>query len=124
MPADRELAPEGEETSRAEPLDTERRPREDVIAEWRAGGYDTRMEIVEAGRIRCDACGVASEPEDCDVDDTFRYEGMSDPEDLELLLAVTCGSCAAKGTLTLGYGPYAGPDEAEAARRLPDRRRQ
>lgn len=103
----------------AEPLDTEAWPRTEVIERWRAAGFDVRFEIVAGGRVRCETCGTEVEPEEVTVEETGRYEGISDPEDEELLLAVRCPQ-GHGGTLTLGYGAYASADEAEAARRLPD----
>lgn len=123
MPADRRLGRTQDGASqRTEPLDTEKRPREDVIAGWRDEGYTTRMEIVTEGRIRCGSCGEATEAEDSAIEQSFRYEGISDPEDMELLLAIACGRCGAKGTLTVAFGAYTSANEADALRRLPDHR--
>lgn len=104
------------------PRDSESRPRLDTIAAWREQGYTETFRVVAGGRIACASCADERDPEELRVDHTGRYEGVSDPGDEQLLLALSCGPCGRRGTLTMAYGPTASADEAEAARRLPDAR--
>ena len=106
------------DAQRAEPIDTERFPRRDVVSDLREQGYTTTFEVAEGGRVHCGDCDADLEPEDLEVHDTHRYEGNTNPGDEELILAVSCPE-GHRGTLTLAYGPYATPDGAEVARRLP-----
>lgn len=117
--APREVAPLEDDTSqRAEPLDTELAPRRDVVERWREQGFTADYRVVEGGRIRCDACDCTVGPDQLEVHEEFRYEGITDPGDEEILLAVGCDECEHRGTLTLGYGPSADADEAEVLRQL------
>jgi hypothetical protein len=49
-------------------------------------------------------------------------EGTSDPDDMLVVLAVTCGRCGEKGAAVLHYGPTAAPEEAEVLRAVEDHR--
>lgn len=103
---------------RTEPLDTELRPREDVLRGWREEGYPEALTVVPGGAVTC-TCEAGRHPAgELAVASEFRYEGMSAPGDEELLVAATT-PCGRRGTLTLGYGPSASADDAELARALP-----
>lgn len=41
---------------------------------------------------------------------------MSDPDDMLMIVAVTCPVCGARGTLTLGYGPIASIEDTDVLR--------
>lgn len=107
-----------DDAAEVEPIDTEERPRRDVVARWRDEGYAEDFRVVAGGAIDCGCGGETHEPETYTIEHQFRYEGITNPADEELLIAATA-ECGCKGTLTLAYGPAAGADEAEAARRLP-----
>lgn len=42
-----------------------------------------------------------------------RAEGVSDPDDMLAVVAVTCPNCGTPGTVVLGYGPESSEDDAE-----------
>lgn len=102
--------------------DPELNPREDVVAAWREDGYTADFEVIEGGKVTSVETDRTYEPEELQVDRMHRYEGVTDPGDEELLLAVTCPESGTRGTLTLAYGATASADEAEVARRIPDAR--
>ncbi len=106
-----------DDTTRAEPIDTELNPRGDVVQDWRDEGYTSDFEVTTGGAIAC-GCGETHPPEEFTIEHEFRYEGHSNPGDEEILVAATA-PCGDRGTLTLAYGPTASADEAEASRRLP-----
>ncbi len=109
------------DAQRSEPIDTERFPRRDVVAGLREDGYTTSFEVVDGGKVHCPDCDADIEPEQLELHGTHRYEGNTNPGDEEIILALACPD-GHMGTMTLAYGPYAGPDEAEVARRLPRQR--
>jgi hypothetical protein len=111
-----------EDAAKVEPLDTEAWPEHDVVARWRADGYTKDYQVVPGGAIDC-GCDETHPAETYTVDHQFRYEGVSNPADEELLVAARA-ACGCRGVLTLAYGPAAGEAEAEAARRLPAPRRR
>ena len=50
---------------------------------------------------------------------TLSIEGLTDPADEALVLALTCEADGIKGTYTVPYGPGIGALDAEMVRRLP-----
>ena len=40
-------------------------------------------------------------------------EGASDPDDMILVIAASCPVCSTGGTVVLGYGPNASPEDAD-----------
>ena len=47
-----------------------------------------------------------------------RTEGVSDPDDMLAVVALTCPQCGAAATAVLGYGPEAAEDDSEVLRTL------
>ena len=82
-------------------------------------GFEEQMKPAKAGRILCMACGLESPASQYRVESQKRVEGVSDPDDESMVLALACPACDAKGTLTLAYGPRAGRDEAAVLSALP-----
>lgn len=81
---------------------------EKVQANLEKYGY-TEQFRVEKGKL----CGIQSKkkyaPKDVKAVNFYRFEGLSDPDDMSILYAIeTCDDC--KGTLTDAYGRYS--DEA------------
>lgn len=104
------------------PRDSEARPRTEVVARWRDLGYTDEFRVLTGDEVECAGCDERFAPDDLRIDHIGRYEGVSNPADEELLLAVSCVRCDHRGTLTLAYGPAASTAEAEVARRIPDAR--
>jgi len=85
----------------------------EVMASLAEAGYLAAFELGPEG-MRCPrGCEVAPV-----VEQTFRFEGASDPDDESILLALSCPSCGTKGTLLLPYGPAMDGPEAAALARL------
>jgi hypothetical protein len=82
-------------------------------------GFDESFKVGKAGQVDCLACGHASPARTFKVDSQKRVEGVSDPDDESLVVALHCPSCGARGTLTLAYGPRAGREEAQVLGDLP-----
>ena len=73
-----------------------------------------------AGRVLCVSCHMESDAEEMEVDALQRAEGVSDPADMLAVAALVCPVCNSRGTLVVGYGPEADPDDAEVLARLGD----
>jgi len=56
--------------------------------------------------IECSGLDIRLKPEEFHVDEVHRFEGMSDPEDNDVLFAIT-STKGIKGLLTDAYGMYA-----------------
>lgn len=104
-------------------FDPELRPHERVVAGWREAGYTRQFTVLEGGRVGVQEGEESFAPEELTIDHLHRYEGVTNPGDEELLVALSSPDGDVKGTLTLAYGAYASPDEGEVARRLKDGRR-
>jgi len=91
---------------------------DEVISDLEADGYGAQMAARAGGRIVCFACRQESPADDVDVHALHRIEGVSDPDDMVAVAALTCPRCGARGTIVLGYGPEADPDDSDALVRL------
>jgi hypothetical protein len=85
-----------------------------ILRGLRGEGFGADFRPVGAdGDVRCGACGTTSPAGSFGERSERRLEGASDPADMMLVVAGTCPACAARGVMTLSYGPEAG--EADAA---------
>jgi hypothetical protein len=79
-------------------------------------GWVDQLSVDDRG-LRCDGCGCWAAPEDVDVDEIYRFEGLSDPDDESVLFAVSM-PCGHRGTLPASYGKDTAPDVADVVTRL------
>lgn len=87
-----------------------------------ARGFRSNFEPRPDGQVRCSACSAVRGARGMQVLARARVEGVSDPDDEQLVLGVRCPNCSVLGTLLLAYGPRAGRVDAqvlEALGRLP-----
>lgn len=71
------------------------------------------MFVTDGGGLRCGACRAVFEPSTMHLDRLRRLEGASDPADMQVVLALHCPHCGARGTAVVAYGPDASEDEAK-----------
>ena len=95
----------------------------DALARFEGEGYTSQFGAVEGDLVRCYSCHVDHEPETIDVDEILRVEGVSDPDDMVAVAALTCPACGCRGTASLKYGAESTVEESEVLRRLEDRRK-
>ncbi len=84
-------------------------------------GYQGEFLLGEHG-FGCRACEHVHPPDQLLLDDTYRFEGDSDPGDESIVLGVRCPACGAKGIVVSAYGPEAEP-QLIALMKLVGRRR-
>jgi hypothetical protein len=84
----------------------------------RAAGYVVDFSATDEGRLRCAECGREHSPDEMQIDETVRYEGLTNPADETILLALQC-ECGEKGLFYAGFGPNASRAEAAVLRNLP-----
>ena len=94
----------------------------DVIRSYEDAGFAGQFGVTEEGLLQCFACGTTCPPGDATLHSLRRMEGASDPADMLAVLAVSCPSCSAKGTVVVHYGPEAEPGESEVLMALRDQR--
>lgn len=98
-----------------DPVDT---PLNEVVDGLAEAGFDGQFRSVEGGRIQCLTCRSTFEAAEQRADAITRLEGASDPADMLMIIPVRCPSCGASGTLVLGYGPDASPEDTDVIRVL------
>lgn len=78
---------------------------EEAVAEFEAMGFTGDFSLRPEGRIHCGTCDHTTAPTSADISGERRLEGASDPDDMQIVLAIVCPNCATRGTLVVGYGP-------------------
>lgn len=89
------------------------------LEDLRSQGYGGDFRVVAGGALRCRQCDHTEAPEDLRIDVFRRLEGASEPDEMSVVLAISCPDCGSKGTAMVAYGPHASEDEAEFLRRIP-----
>ena len=88
----------------------------DALDDLRKRGYDADF----ATQTVCLYCGdldLRLNPEEFNVDEVYRFEGDSNPDDNSVLYAIS-SSAGVKGTLVDGYGAYSESLNFEMAKKL------
>ena len=74
----------------------------------------------EPGGMRALVAGILYRPESLVVEEVARFEGISDPADEAIVLALHCREDGIKGTYTTPFGPVMGALDAEMMHLLRD----
>ena len=90
----------------------------EIIATLEAAGFTGQMAARADGAIQCLTCREVSPANEFQLGAMRRTEGASDPADMLAVVGLTCPRCGTQGTAVFGYGPEAGPDDAEVLVRL------
>ena len=77
----------------------------------------------EAGGVCAVHAGHLHLPEELIVESIDRFEGISDPSDEAMVIALRCSVDGCRGTYTVPYGKNMPSIDAEMVARLPDARR-
>lgn len=85
----------------------------ELIATFEQEGYKGQFAARPEGWVLCTGCHQESYAAEMRLDGLERAEGASDPADMLAVAALVCPICQTHGTIVLGYGPEAGPDDAE-----------
>ena len=96
----------------------------ELVDAYERQGYVMSFRVEPEGQVRCGACQTTSRAEDVRVDAIARAEGPSDPADMAAVAVVACPWCSVAGTLVVGYGPMASPEDAAVLERLSDEREE
>jgi len=82
--------------------------------------YDFNMTAHALEFHKDDGVKLALSPEDFDIVQVFRFEGMTNPSDMSILYAIESKD-GLKGTLVSSYGVYADAMSAEMIKKLDTR---
>jgi len=88
----------------------------DALNDLKSRGYDSDF----ATQTVCLYCGdldIRIHPEDFNVDEVYRFEGDSTPDDNSILYAISSAT-GVKGTLVDSYGAYSEHLSFDMARKL------
>jgi hypothetical protein len=94
----------------------------DVLAAYALGGFASSFEVTDDAALACVECGTVSASDRVKMSSLRRLEGESDPSDMMAVVALTCPACAARGTMVLGFGPMATPQDSDVLQGLRDHR--
>jgi len=85
----------------------------DLIEKLQEDGYDHHM-IFNKGKIYVDEVknGKAYQSEDIFIDEEYRYEGVSNPDDMSIIYAISTKD-GHKGSIVIAYGPNGNLEAAE-----------
>jgi len=93
---------------------------EEIVAGLEASGFTAQMAARPGGAVLCFACHQESPAGEVQLEALGRTEGASDPADMLAVAGLICPRCGARGTVVLGYGPEADPDDSEVLAILGD----
>ena len=88
------------------------------MSELEGAGFGGQVGPRPHGRLLCFTCRTESDAASFEVTAMRRTEGVSDPDDMLVIVALTCPQCGTQATVVLGYGPEAAEDDAEVLRTL------
>ena len=94
----------------------------EIVARFEEQGYVMSFSVVENAGLRCGACRTVSDAKAVSVNALARAEGPGDPADMAAVAVVTCPWCSMAGTVVMGYGPTASPEDADVLEQLTDGR--
>jgi hypothetical protein len=77
----------------------------DAINGLKAKGYTYDFNLKE-NRLNCTAAGRQLSPQEFEVTEVYRFEGMTSPDDSSILYAIESND-GIRGTLVSAYGVYA-----------------
>jgi len=91
----------------------------DALVRLRSAGYTADFSATDDGRLACSSCGRTMNPAEVHVDETIRFEGDTNPDDQDIVVALhgDC-SCGCRGTYTAAYGPSTPVNDADVLRQL------
>lgn len=93
-----------------------------VLEGYALGGFSSSFVVTDDSALECLDCGTETPSNNVTMSSLRRLEGASDPSDMIAVVAVTCPSCSARGTVILGYGPMATPEDSDVLQGLRDHR--
>jgi len=93
-----------------------------VLEAYVTAGFFGSFTTLEGARLECHECGEIMPAASLTMTSLRRLEGASDPDDMLAVVALACPRCGTQGTLVLGYGPAASPEDGDVLAALRDER--
>jgi hypothetical protein len=76
----------------------------EAVNDLKKRGYKEDFDL-QSNSVTCAALNLKWHPENFKVDEFYRFEGMSNPDDNSIVFAISSND-GIKGTLVDAYGPY------------------
>lgn len=89
----------------------------EAIEDLKKKGYTEDFNL-KKDCIECERLDKEMSPQEFEVDQMFRFEGMTDPGDSSVLYAISSSTHDLKGLLVDAYGAYADPMTMEMVQKL------
>ena len=80
----------------------------DALKQLEADGFTADFSLRDG--VCCSACRHEHPPALAEVEQVFRFEGPSDPDEEAIVFAMRCPACGARGSLVSAFGPGADPE--------------
>ena len=77
-----------------------------ALADLDSRGYNSDFNLTPEA-LECKEIDLLLMPEEFEIDEVYRYEGMTDPADSAVVYAISSNVGNLKGVLVDGYGVYA-----------------
>lgn len=87
-----------------------------ALNDLRERGYKNNFDI-KSKCVKCSDLNLELNPEDFEIEETYRFEGDSSPDDNSILYAIKSKD-GVKGVVVDAYGPYADSMSPELAQKL------
>jgi len=84
-----------------------------VLERFADEGWTTNHTVRPDAEMKCGNCARLTAVGRLDVDALHRVEGASDPDDMQIVLGITCPHCSARGAVVVAFGPSAADTDAE-----------
>ena len=82
-------------------------------------GYTTDFSIhTEKEKLICNQIAIELSPEEFEIDETYRFEGDTDPGDEMIVFAISAKHHNIKGIVVNGYGMYSDSASSKIVERL------
>lgn len=78
----------------------------DAVADLEKRGYEYDFQL-SADYIECKAIDLKLMPEEFEIEEFYRFEGMTDPDDSAVIYAISSPVGNLKGVIIDAYGAYA-----------------
>ena len=92
----------------------------EITTKLQAEGYTEDFNL-QAGCLQCQGSLLQVFPHEFEVDQHYRFEGLSDPGDEAVVYAISSAKYKVKGILVNGYGIYSEPLADEMVKALRDK---
>lgn len=89
----------------------------DALTRLRAEGFGNDFYATEEGELACSGCLQTMDPGVMHVHETVRFEGDSNPDDQDIVVAIVCSS-GCKGVYSAAYGPFSPPNDTAVLQKL------